>query len=266
MEILQTVFIIILIIIGIVIFIFLIAEVEFPPPTVQTPFKNGANIRIKSLANNKYLRVADCSSGGYTSCTLTDSEGWTGCRSTFQQIVADGDINDNNILWQLCQYTGDTQTPAGRDGLGLAVYVIQYVTTTTYMFYEKTDPNANQRVTLSNVNNTCANFNSNYTTNSTVLPDTFFYFAFELIENQTGDINILQSGVYKIRGGLNLNLPYYDVMVCTGTKNDLLYTECNSINNCILADQCPVYPFMIQSTELNNYDPISYGFTIEVVS
>lgn len=64
----QTIAIIFIVIIAIVLTIYFTFEVFDIPPPVNTQFADGTIVRIRSLANNKYLQVISCT-GEFSNCT-----------------------------------------------------------------------------------------------------------------------------------------------------------------------------------------------------
>jgi hypothetical protein len=116
MEASQLIILIILIVIGIVLFVVLLVELVNIPSPLITPFADGSIVRIKSLANNLYLKPVSCSD--LASCNndyvggLCDVEG-----GIDTIVVAIGQANDPLVRWQLCQYSALSDT-------GQAKYVL----------------------------------------------------------------------------------------------------------------------------------------------
>ncbi len=257
MELLQTIIIIILIIIAIVLFVFLIADIEVPYPTVISPFKTGTTIRIRSLANNKYLRIANCNVNNppsYNTCTLT--QGWLGCSILpVLQVVADADVTDSGIEWFLSEYTGTAPTPAGN-----AVYVIYYGSQNSGQVMYFSSANLNPVIVVSNPSNP-AQFNDAYGK----APGPFF--SFKLQENNL--LGTTGSGIYQILNGNPRSVPNSGgdiIMTCLGTKDLSLYTTCSTVPTCQPAQACPVIVTMQDRTSvINNFDPLTYSFVIETL-
>lgn len=259
MELLQTIIIVILIIVALVLFIFLIADIEYPPPTVISPLKSGTTIRIRSLANNKYLRVANCNANdppSYSTCTLTPSQGWTGCGTEQPQIVADADSTDRGIDWYLSEYPGTAQTPGGN-----AAYIIYYGSTTSgqVMGYRIGD---GFPVFLAGGAVSPDIYNQNY---GKIAGS---YFSFQLQENNLSTTTT-GSGIYQILNGNPPGLePDSDnIMFCSGTKDLSLYTTCTTVPTCQPAQACPVIVTMAdRASTISTQDPLTYSFVIETVS
>lgn len=269
MDILLTIIVIILIIIGIVLFVFLVAEVEFPPPPVISPFQSGTTVRIKSLANNKYLRLANCSTmsnPSYSQCTLTPTQGWLGCTPSSTQIVADAGPGDNGINWSLCEYVGTKVTPGGNaaytlfQGVANSERVLSYPT--------PGDPSTFKPVIVSSLPTTCPGFNQNYGLQTPYIGEISVYFSFQLQENGGVGTN---EGIYQILDG-NPRFPsqYWldNIMVCSGVKSLSLYSSCSDATSCTPANNCPVIVQMTGRQHILNsgIDPLTYSFVIEQVS
>lgn len=268
MDVLMTIIIIILIIIGIVLFIFLVAEVEFPPPQFVAPFRSGTTVRIKSLANNKYIRLAQCSSSGvpnYTQCMLTPAQGWGGCTNpSFHQLVADGEIGSNNINWNLCEYVGKTVTP----GMNAVYVLFQGVANSelvmSYSVLLHSTDIAPLQVTPNT--NTCALFNQNYGHGLSQFSQSV-YFSFMLQENGSVGTN---EGIYQIVDGNPKVNPtpgiFLDtILTCSGVKDISLYSTCTNPTTCIPANNCPVLLEMRSRSAVLLQDPLTYSFVIETV-
>lgn len=112
MQLTQTIVIIVLVIVGIILFVVLLVElVDIPKPLV-VPFADGTIIKIKSLANNLYLRPISCADVAT-------------CNDTFVRFICDGtpggviisaigQETDPLTNWQLCQYSSLADTGAAK--------------------------------------------------------------------------------------------------------------------------------------------------------
>ena len=259
MEIGQTIIIIILLIIAIVLIVFLIADVEFPPPDFYTPFANGSLIRIKSLANQKYLRKA--TSRDYPNCTDTN---WFGRTSI--QVVADVDnpTNDPSTIWTLCQYAGSSgsaPTPGNN-----AVYTLfngQENSEEILIFNNQVVKPL--LVTPSELLG-CPAFNNSYPPPSNSL--SIAYFSFVLQETGAANNKGLKSSSYVIRDGVTGSF----VATTTGNAGTALYSGCANptprINpqNCPTANNCPPIITMVNSSlVIDKISTLNYTFSVEVL-
>lgn len=288
-QIIQIIIVVILIIITIIITLWLISQVENPVPQVILPFNNGAFIKIKSLANNKYLRPVGggCTSGSsYGSC---QSPFFAGCGSSqyipgpITQLVADGDENDSNTVWQLCQYTGTKPTPNNNAVYSLyhinqASGQVVYQVSTSSVQVEPPNPlygpfgsdlftgySGVLGVRSSSIGCPgqaegtlcgCSNIQDNYERFNTNL-DFAIYFCFQLIENDN-PIAGLSSSVYNISSGEFYPNGFF-YWHCLGTRVPGTFS-----GNCTCPDivgyKLNPSPGSIQTEAIN------YGFSIEVVS
>lgn len=104
----QLIVLIILVIIGIVLFVlFLVELVNIPQPLV-VPFADGTIIKIKSLANNLYLRPVPCSS--FTCENPSVVQACLANDGNKNIVAAIGQADDPLTNWQLCQYSALSDT------------------------------------------------------------------------------------------------------------------------------------------------------------
>lgn len=258
MEIGQTIIIIILIIIAIILVIFLIADVEFPPTPVYIPFADKSKIRIKSLANEKYLRIVG--SRAYPNC-IDANFGRTGL-----QVVADIDnpTEDPTTIWTLCQYPGEAATPGNN-----AVYSV-------FSGQENSEQllNFNNQVVkpllVSTSNESCSTQNTNYDVNAKnpIFLGEISFFSFILQENGASNTNGLKSSSYIMRDGVSGDF----IATTTGNPGTALYSGCvnpiPNINpqNCTNANNCPPIITMVNARNvIGQLSPLNYTFSIEVL-
>ena len=264
MEIAQTIIIIILIIIAIIAIIFLVARVEFPPPTFFTPFANGSVIRIKSLANDRYLRVAGPQD--YPGCVNPQYNG-----NQVLQIVADTADPTQAAQFTLCQYVGGVGAPEPPGNNAVYTLFVGNQNNEEVVTFARNAATFGATVNVTtNAAPGCPQFNSDYPNGpfGNVDRAPVPYFSFSLQEVGTTDTNGLQSSAYIIRDGTNGT----SVLTSTGAKFLQLYQTCTtpspSINptNCTVANSCPVIPLMQLTDVIGAISVLYYTFEIEVIS
>ena len=183
----QTIIIIILIIVAIIVFIFLLVFFIDIPAPLFTPFINGSLIKIRSVANNKYLVLRNCNE--YPSCVLstTDSVPSPICpNGQYPNILTiDGGPNDDKNTFAIYQYQPSDPNKINNT----AIYYI-------------TLPNSN--FALSNnfsnlvIGNVGGQSPSSEITNPLNCDMRKYNFGFDLIEGSQSSNNIPGTGTYQI--------------------------------------------------------------------
>lgn len=249
MQLTQTIVIIVLVIIGIILFIVLLVElVDIPQPLI-VPFADGTIIKIKSLANNLYLRPVGC----------TDI---SSCTAPFVQEVCDtfpngtgvivspiGQVTDPLTNWQLCQYSSLSDEGEAK-----------------YLIYSKGNDNtfilslSTPILTLVRADDICTGLKSNPINCNPTAPSQT-YFSFILNEQSAPGL-----GVNTTSGAYNIFVP------CGTAENSFLLTSGQGATT-LPANVCPpiVSSQLGQSfnCEQPNGNPscsLSYLFSIEVQS
>lgn len=206
----QIVAIIILVLIAVSLFvIFIVITVNIPTVEIA-PFRDGSKVRIKSLANNLYLRPVACSN--ILGCTDNFFVG-NACSSTPPQtIVAPvGQASEDETQWTLCEYAGIS---VGGNGIntGQAKYLV-------YSEGEGNNVvmavNAQQTLVIGSVPGACKAQKTTLLECTTGRFD-FSYFSFVLNEKTQGANNASSSsGSYYITNGCDLD----EKLFCTGQGN-----------------------------------------------
>ena len=184
METSQIIILIILIVIGIILFVvFLVELVNIPKPLI-VPFADGTTIKIKSLANNLYLRPVPCSL--VTTCNNAYVRAFCDNQPNGSIISAVGQATDPLTNWQLCQYSALSDQ-------GEAKYLVFSESnqgTSVMTIFDGT-------LFLSPSNGVCTELKNKQLTCSPT--DTFYnYFSFILNEKVLSTTNTT-SGSYKIK-------------------------------------------------------------------
>lgn len=245
----QTIVIIALIIIGIILFIvLLVITIDIPLPIIK-PFADGTIIKIKSLANGKYLIPRLCSQ--VPACTIISQNGTEICNPgdpnftpTLLPIVADGNFDDESTNWVVCQHPDVDKNQAE------AAYYLSNNTSTSQLAIVTWNS-----ILVSKLNSpTCiAEQTSSFNCNQI-----YELFNFELIENVNPNANSNVSGTngvgtYTIRtaiipGCSESNNPWYWVNNSSGVV----------CSNIMELSQTP--------SEIRNPQRIiNYSFQVEVV-
>lgn len=108
METSQLIILIILIVIGIILFVVLLVELVNVPAPLTVPFADGSIVRIKSLANNLYLRPVSCSD--VSGCNNDNVRAHCDLEHGTNIVAAIGQAVDPLTRWQLCQYSSLSDT------------------------------------------------------------------------------------------------------------------------------------------------------------
>lgn len=214
----QIIVIVILVIIAIILFVYLlIISVNIPPVTI-VPFANGSTVRIRSLANNLYLKPVSCSE--ITGCS--DPLFADGCPASDSIVIAAvGQPGDPQINWQLCEYSSTTSSDnsgQSTNQLGEAKYLV-YLGNSQGTQAMASLQGFLKLVTLAG---NCTDISSGYLNCATQQIGN--YLTFILNERtQSGLSSNTTSGSYQMYDSCDLNNPY----LCTGQGNtDLTKPGC----------------------------------------
>lgn len=267
----QSYIIIILIVIGLILFIFFIVElISIPPPEIE-PFVDGSIIRIKSLGNGRYLRPFPCTSLTPDACTVNEICG-TGGDESGDLVIADGVLaNGSEIEWVVCQFkaapikTG-VEAPymimsRGRDS-GIRMYNNYFRTAIGFNY-------------VSTVNVGTSNNCLSYTNLPIECGFDKFFWNFILQENVTSAAGVTVesnlAGIYFIR---SLNSNDFTTEFCPANVPEFMYCdgstppETNSSpNNAFINCIAPLVR-LTDGTTPSTEDPlasINYSFLVEVV-
>lgn len=206
----QIIVIVVLVIIAIVLFVVLLIASVNVPPALVTPFADGSRIRIKSLANNLYLKPVTCSD--ISNCNDTLFQATCGTNQVQTVIAAVGsDPNDPQIIWSLCQYSGTLAS--GQPNTGEAKYIVFFEGGQSNQFLQVVQTAQGSILTLQSANGICSALKSDVL----FCPDQFIqstaYFSFLLNEKTLSTKNTsTTSGSYEIANACNLE----DKLICTG--------------------------------------------------
>lgn len=244
MELTQTIVIIVLVIIGVILFVVLIVElVDIPAPLI-VPFADGTKVKIRSLANNLYLRPINCTN--ISTCNELNVQDV--CDSfpngTGVVISAIGQASDPLTTWQLCQ-------SSAIDDSGDAKYLI-YSEGTDGTFIMQLDAGL---LMLVNANAVCTSFKANGVGCQSL--DGQRYFSFILEERGKPGTNTT-SGAYSIKAQ------------CSLPDNTFILTSGQGATS-LPANICPPLVVLQQNQDFNcatpNTEPrcsLNYLFSIEV--
>ena len=248
MQLTQTILVIVLIIIGIILFVVLLVElVDIPSPLV-VPFADGSIVKIKSLANNLYLRPISCVD--IPTCGAVKSICDSFPYSTGVIISPIGQANDPLTNWQLCQYSSLSDT-------GQAKYLI-YSENNQNPLYMTVN---NNLLVLATANNICTALKSVTIDCSGTYPNIInqSYFSFILNERSQSAFNTT-SGTYTMYAQ------------CSPFSNSFIFTTAFGATS-LPANICPpLLSYSILQTDAcpgPEGDPrcnLGYLFSIEVQS
>lgn len=191
----QGIIIIVIVIIGILLFIFLLVEFVTAPAPIIAPFTNGTVIRIKSLANNKYLRPFSCSDLGCTGppeiCNAVGS-------GNYSPVIANGASGEPGTNWVLCQYQGTAAQSKGELEAAYLLYNTSPCTTSAigvterYVVVDNNTPAICPTLSFNNLSGTCD------CSPAGCIPLVERYINFVLVDSVTSESSFNQNGVYTI--------------------------------------------------------------------
>ena len=247
----QIIVIIILVVITIALFTYLIIVAVKIPPILVTPFANGSKVKIRSLANNLYLKPISCSQINGCDFSIYTSQNF--CNIPAATVVAAiGQYDETGTTWQLCEYSGNNSSgPTGE-----AKYLVfQGNTQNTTILRISNDILS----TVTTQGNCVAESSSVF---DCALQTDKVYFSFILNQKtKVGVISNTTSGSYQIFNSCDITQPLF----CSGQGN----TNLNNLD-------CP--PFVLTANsgkkytnglcEVPNFTPIcalNYLFEIDVI-
>jgi hypothetical protein len=248
----QIIVIIVLVVIAIVLFVvFIVFTVQIPIATV-TPFADGTRIKIKSLANNRYLKPVVCSQI-LPPCSDPFYTNFCGGNNGNVAIAAIGTENDIDTIFQLCQNSNIGQ--AGSIESGLAKYELYLTNTQNTNVLSLNNENF---LTIFESDQTCIaekSTSSGCGNQIGVQNRTLFSF---ILDEKALNSGTTASGAYKIVDACFPNI----FLVCTGQGN-------SSLNN----PGCPPFVYTTSSpgstggctTDLDPRCTLSFLFEIEVL-
>ena len=248
----QIIIIIVLVIITIALFAYLIIISVQIPPYIVTPFANNSVIKIRSLANNLYLKPINCNE--ISGCTFSNFSPNVCSNQDDIVIAAIGQYNDSGTNWQLCEYSGNSTTdPITGEA--------------KYRIFQSNNQGTIVMALQGGILTTQTLFGNCIATNSVVLNcdqnQISNYFSFLLNEKvQTGVSSNTTSGSYQIF--TSCDFQQRNPLFCSGQGNTDL-----SLQGCPPFVLSTVIASIYSGCTYPNFDPtceLNYLFEIDVIS